>query len=124
MGKNPFYKKHLILLLIIVFVFALISLGREGYRYFLINQDIRDLEKKIEDLKTSNEELIKSREFYQSKEFLEQEIRKKMGYVKQGENVIIIASEQEQDLIAEPQSDSRSGVSNFKLWWEYFFKRE
>jgi hypothetical protein len=47
-----------------------------------------------------------------------------MGYVKQGENVIIIASEQEQDLIAEPQSDSRSGVSNFKLWWEYFFKRE
>jgi cell division protein FtsB len=118
------YSKQFIILLVVIFVFAFISLGKESYRYFRIVQEVKDLEKKIGDIKTSNEELIKTREFYQSEEFLEQEAKKKLGYAKEGESVIIIASNQEQELEPQTQTQPSPEASNFKLWWDYFFKNK
>lgn len=122
--RMKIYSKQFIILLVVIFVFAFISLGKESYRYFRIVQEVKDLEKKIEELKTSNEELIKTREFYQSEEFLEQEAKKKLGYAKEGESVIIIASNQEQELEPQTQTQPSAKTSNFKLWWDYFFKNK
>lgn len=122
--RMKIYSKQFIILLVVVFVFAFISLGKESYRYFRIVQEVKDLEKRIEDLKTSNEELIKTREFYQSEEFLEQEAKKKLGYAKEGESVIIIASDQEQELEPQAQEQPSPKTSNFKLWRDYFFKNK
>lgn len=122
--KMKIYSKQFIILLVVIFVFAFISLGKESYRYFRIVQEVKDLEKKIGDIKTSNEELIKTREFYQSEEFLEQEAKKKLGYAKEGESVIIIASNQEQELEPQTQTQPSPEASNFKLWWDYFFKNK
>lgn len=122
--KMKIYSKQFIILLVVIFVFAFISLGKESYRYFRIVQEVKDLEKKIGDLKTSNEELIKTREFYQSEEFLEQEAKKKLGYAKEGESVIIITSDQEQELEPQAQAQPPAKTSNFKLWWDYFLKNK
>ena len=121
--KMKIHSKKFIFFLAAVLVLVVISLGRESYRYFQINQEIRNLKNKIEELKKSNDELIKTREFYQSKEFLESEARKKFGFVKQGENVIIVASGQNEELEQKAENESEQRILNPKLWWDYFFKK-
>lgn len=121
--KMKIHSKKFIFFLAVVLVLVVISLGRESYRYFQINQEIRKLKNKIEELRKSNEELIKTREFYQSKEFLEEEARKKFGLVKEGENVIIVASGQDEELKQEAEKKLEQQTLNPKLWWDYFFKK-
>lgn len=120
--KNKFFEsKYFVLCLIILFAFALISLGRESYRYFQTSEEIRGLEKKINDLKKENDELLKMKETFNSEEFLEDEARRKLNMVKEGENVIIVANDN------EPASDESEiqteKISNLKLWVKYFFEK-
>lgn len=117
------YSKQFIIFLIIILILAIISFGKEGYRYFKITQEIKGLEQEIENLKKNNEEFIKIKDFLQSQEFLEQEAKKKLGYVKEGENVIVIASAQS-DLEQENQVIPNREISNFQLWWKYFFDHD
>jgi cell division protein FtsB len=113
--KSKYFVVFLFLILILVFT----AMSKEAYRYYKIGQEIRGLEKKIEDLKNSNEELAKLREYFTSKEFLEDEARRKLNMTKEGESVIIIS-----DSIAseeDAQQEQQIKVPNLKLWLEYFF---
>lgn len=124
MRGDFFNSKYFILCLVAILVLVSITLGREGYRYFRINQEIRDLEKNIADLKKSTEELSRTKNYFQSKEFLEEEARKKLNLVKEGENLIIVASGQdseEQEIVPEK---SEKNIPNFELWREYFFGKK
>jgi len=121
MKNNFFHSKYFILFLVIVFVFVLISLGRESYRYFKVSEEIKNLENKIKELKQGNEELTNTKTYFNSKEFLEDEARKKLNMVKEGESVIIITSDSE--IAPLSITDSKQKISNFKLWFEYFFRK-
>ena len=121
MKNNFFHSKYFVLCLIIIFIFALISLGRESYRYFIVSEEIRSLKNKIEELKRGNEELTNTKAYFNSKEFLEDEARKKLNMVKEGESVIIITNNNE--LAPIDITDSKQKISNFKLWLQYFFKK-
>ena len=100
---------------------VVVAFGREGYHYFKVSEEIRGLEKNIEDFKKANEELAKNREYFQSQEFLEDEARKKLNMAKEGETVVMVNNlndiKQEEDL-----KNQKNKISNFKLWLEYFFK--
>ncbi len=108
----------------IYLVLAIIAFGRESYRNFGINQEIKDLEKKIKQLKASNEELIGLEEYFQSEEFLEKQARLKLNLTKPGEKVIII-KQIEEDLKELGQKETiAKEISNIQKWWEYFFDRK
>jgi len=121
MKHNFFESKYFIWCLVVVFGFALISLGREGYRYFQISEEIRNLEQKISNLKKENDELLKMRDIFNSSEFLEDEARKKSNMVKEGESIIIITDDNE--TLREEQNVSTEKISNLNLWLKYFFEK-
>jgi cell division protein FtsB len=115
--KSKYYIAFLFLILLLIFI----AMGREAYRYYRVSREIRDLKQKIEDLKKSNEELMLIKEYFTSKEFLEDEARKKLNMTKEGESVIVISNEgvAEEEIGAE---EEKSKTSNIKLWWQYFFR--
>lgn len=121
MKNNFFESPYFIFCLLVVLILVAIAFGREGYHYFKVAKEINGLEQDIVNFKKENEELIKNREYFQSQEFLEDEARKKLNMVKEGETVVMITNtddmKQEENL-----SSSKNKISNFKLWLEYFFK--
>jgi len=116
------YSKYFIAFLIIIFILVLIALGRESYRYFKVNQEIKNLEKRISELESNNEELIKMEKYFQSEEFLEKEARLKLNLTKPGEKLIIVKGVEEE--IEETQQEEQKKISNIEKWWEYFFSKE
>lgn len=120
MFKDFTKSKYFIVFLILVLILVLIAMGREAYRFYKISQEITGLEKRIEDLKKDNEELLKIKEYFTSKEFLEDEARTKLNMTKEGESVIFISNPDvaEEESVSEKQNIK---VPNFKLWWQYFF---
>lgn len=115
------YSKYFICFLVIVFILVVIALGRESYRYFRINQEVKNLEKKIEELKTSNEELSAMKEYFQSNEFLEKEARLKLNLTKPGEKLIIIKQIEGDLKEIEKKEGIAKEISNLQKWWNYFF---
>jgi len=120
MEKNLIHSKYSIIVLLVILVFVIIALGKESYRHYMVSREINDLEKKIEELKKSNEELALTKEYFQSQKFLEEEARKKLNLVKVGEKLIIIASEQENEMKELIQQEEKT-IPNIIRWWEYFF---
>lgn len=122
MSKKILYSKPSIFFLLLVIIFIVIALGRESYRFFRINQEIKGLKQKIADIEKSNEELSKMREYYQSEEFLEREARLKLNLTKPGEKLIIIKQKEEspEEKIEEKKAIAKE-ISNIQRWWDYFF---
>lgn len=114
------HSKTFIVFLVIVLIIVIIGLGRESYRYFRVNQEIKNLENKIANLEGRNEELLKMEEYFHSDEFLEREARLKLNLIKPGEKLIIIKQsgeineEKNEKIVAEE-------ISNVQKWWNYFF---
>lgn len=120
--KNKFFEsKYFIFCLLLIFALALVSLLREGYRFFQVSEEIRGLEEKIEDFRRENEELLEMKNIFNSQEFLEEEARKRLNMVKEGENVIIISDDSE--IKQENTGASLEKISNIKLWIKYFFEK-
>lgn len=119
------HSKAFIFFLGIVFILSLVALGRESYRYFRVSQEIKNLEKRIEELEANNEELTKMEEYFQSEEFLEREARLKLGLTKPGEKLIIIKQlEEELEEEIEKEGAIAKEISNIQRWWEYFFNKK
>ncbi len=119
MKNNFFESPYFVFCLVIILVLVIVALGREGYRYFKVGEEINNLEQDIEDLKENNKELIENREYFQSQEFLEDEARKKLNMVKEGETVVMITNAN--DIIQNENNNSQiKKISNLKLWIEYF----
>lgn len=123
MAKKLLYSKTFIIFLVIVLILIVIALGRESYRYFRIGQEIKDLEKRIEDLEASNEELAWMEEYFQSEEFLEKEARLKLNLTKPGEKLIIVKTPERLEG-EEQETTVAKEISNIQRWWEYFFGHE
>lgn len=121
MKKKLLYSKSFIIFLFLILILTAIGLGRESYRYFRINQGIKDLEERIEELETSNEELSKMEEYFKSEEFLEKQARLKLNLTKPGEKLIIIKQiEEDLEEITQKEGIAKE-ISNIKKWFDYFF---
>ena len=125
MPKKILYSKPSIFFLLLILIFIVIALGRESYRFFRINQEIRGLEQRIEDIEKSNEELSKMKEYYQSEKFLEKEARLKLNLTKPGEKLIIIKqAEEDPEEEVEKKKTIAEEISNIQKWWNYFFEEK
>jgi len=125
MKDNFFHSKPFIFGLLIVFVFLLIVSGREAYRNYKINQEIKSLQRKIDELRKSSEELSELEKYLQSDEFLEKEARLKLNLIKDGEKLVIIKRSEEETSSGEQKPEVEiKNIPNILKWWEYFFSRK
>jgi len=121
MPEKFLYSKYSLFVLLAIFLLLIFALGREGYFNFKTAQEIKELEKKIEELKKDNAELAEMEKYLQSEEFLEKEGRLKLNLIREGEKVIIIKDETENSVATTSQSQKQENPPNPYKWWKYFF---
>ena len=121
MAENFFHSKPFIFGLLIIFILVIIAAGREGYRNYKINQEIKNLQKKIDELNKTNTELSEMEKYLQSDEFLEKEARLKLNLIREGEKLVIIKRSEEPKLEEAKPEDRNKKIPNILKWWEYFF---
>lgn len=110
---------------ILLLAFISLSLVKEFYRKFEVNQEIESLQEEIATLEKRNSELSLLIQRVNSDLWQEKESRTKLGLAKEGEVVVVVPGEEEN---AEPVSietylaqQQEGKKPNPAKWWEYFF---
>lgn len=126
MAKSLFLKrvissKALSYFLILILIFALVSLGREiSYRLSLKKELVRE-QVQLQTLETENQELIDELLKRKTEYYKEKQARLKFGLSKPGEEVVVILEDDIGETSDKENRYLRQKVSNIKLWWQYFF---
>jgi len=100
-----------------------ISAIRNFGRITRVRSEIAKERERVESMKRKNEELAKRLAETQSVEFVEAEIRNKLGLVKEGETVVILPDEETlrklaPNLLSEPET---LPDPNWRRWLKLFF---
>ena len=99
-----------------------VSLTRAQLKDKTIRAEIAKLQQDAEILDAQRARLVDLVELLNEPEFLEQEARRSLGYVKPGEKVVVIERSEECRIKNEECKDeSPKELSNPKKWWVYFF---
>ena len=82
--------KSLAFFVLLISFILIVNLGRDIWRLIKVEERLVQAEKKLEQAKNENQDLKKTKEFYQSDAFLEEQIRNKLQMAKPGEKVVIL----------------------------------
>ena len=83
------------------------------------SQKVGEASVQLEGLKAENTQLKQELEYKKSKEFMEAEIRNKLGLAKEGETVVILPQDQNQG--SNLQLAQKPEVPNWQKWRDLFF---
>lgn len=127
--KKIFASKVFLAASLIVLVAASLALARVITRKLEINQEIANLENKIQNLENQNLELTDLINYLQTEEFEEEVARLQLGLKKPGEKVVVIspAATGSIEFVQEPGTEDTSAdgdpdkIPNPIKWWRYFF---
>lgn len=122
MPEKYLNSKYTLAVLTIIFLFVVIALGRESYSNYKINQEIGELQEKIDAMQKSNNDFAEMEKYFQSEEFLEKEAKLKLNLVREGEKLIIIKQEENPMLNAQNLQEQKN-ISNPAKWWNFFFSK-
>ena len=116
-------KKWLFLLILLVFGVSLVSVV---VRVYLINRELAQKTQVLEEKKREEARVVSLSEYLKSDEFIEGEIRDKLGYTREGEVLLILPPNEVLlklvNLNWEIEGDIQKPVPNWKKWYETFFK--
>lgn len=105
-----------------VLVLLILSLANGISKIKQVNLKIEKDRERVEDLKREKEELQKELEKVQSEEFMEKQLRDKLGMAKEGEIVVILPDAEEVKKFA-PRIDEEEEIlpdPNWKKWAKLF----
>lgn len=127
--KSKFRRKETLIKLatfvgFIVLVFASIGLGKEIYRRYQINQEIKKVKEEIERLEKRNKELQALVDYLNTDSYKEIQARQNLGLVKEGEVAVAIepAPSNSDQKKATYEVENQENISNPRSWWNYFFE--
>lgn len=114
-------KKNLILILAIGVVILLIfNSARRILSFNSTAQKVEDEEARLLQLQQENEALKQELEYKKTQRFQEEEIRNKLGLVKEGEEVFVVPD----DKVEEKQDgEKKKVIPNWKKWQILIFGR-
>lgn len=113
-------RRNLILIFgVIVGILLVVNSSKRLLTFRTTSQKIQDAEKRLEHLREENARLQEQREYTQSEEFREREIRDKLGLAKEGEAVVILPKENDENSKLETRSSKQR--PNYQKWWNLFF---
>lgn len=112
-----------------VFVFLGVAVGKEAWRSYQVNSDLRQLEKEISDLQQQNNQLGDLVTYLNSPEYQETAAKDKLGLKKPGERVVNLPDVQVADTAgaegaagqAAGEDASEAAKPNVLKWWDYYF---
>lgn len=115
-----------------IFIFyILFLLGRVLWLNFNLKESIEKLQEQIVVLEQQKKDLNNLILYYQSDSFKELEARRKLGYKKPGEKVVILELSPSSENFPEEVEKEKQGVAgkstaseepNWQLWWEFFMQ--
>lgn len=135
-SKNSLTKKGFIFKLItfvgiIVLILVSIALGKEIYRRYQINQEIKTVKSEIETLQKKNQELQALVDYLNSDYYKEIQARQNLGLQKPGEQAVAIEAAPTTENAASTgiskvatSAEPARELSNTEKWWKYFFGAE
>jgi len=133
--ENHRHKKLIDLLIkigtYVFIVYILFLLGRVLWTNFNLKESISKLHQQIAVLEQQKKDLNNLILYYQSDSFKELEARRKLGFKKPGEKVVILELSPSAENFPEEVEKEKKGVAgkstasvkpNWRLWWEFFMK--
>ena len=109
--------------LIAVFSLMLISLTRNILKIRTFRGRLTETEERIEKLKSGNEVLGEKLDTFQSDEYIEKQLRDKLGLAKEEETVIVLPDEETIRKFA-PKTEEEEEIlpdPNWKKWFKLLF---
>lgn len=79
---------------------------------------VGEAQQQLEALRRENEDFKRELEYKKSGQFVEEEIRDKLGLVKRGEAVVILPKDNQSEAVV----DSEPSTPNYIKWWNLFFR--
>ncbi len=100
---------------------------KEAKRNNQINDEIEKLRQEADKIRANNKELREKISYYQTPEFQERVAKEKLNLQKPDEQVVVVKpspyyEEIEKNLNNNPGQKPEENISNYKKWWNYFFK--
>lgn len=90
-------------------------------RRYQINQEIKGLEAEIAKYEGQNEELAGLIDYFKTPEYQERQARPLLNLQKPGEFAVALPTTPELDQSGEEKSGPALPITNYRLWWDYFF---
>lgn len=116
--------KYLFTIVTIFLVFFLgFSFLRNIGKVSKVKKEIKEREIRVEKLKEENERLRTTLAQTQSGEFVEKQIRDKLGLAKEGEIVLVMPDSEILEKLAPdlPKSEASLPLKNWEKWYRLFF---
>lgn len=113
-------RRNLVLVLVLIIgVFLANNSLRKIISFRQAADSVKTEQERLEKLRTENESLKKELSFKKSDQFAEEEIRDKLGLAKEGEMVVILPNEGNDE--RPTTNDQRSNKPNWVKWRRVFF---
>ena len=114
------YSRYLLILICIVLMASLI---KNIYKIKEAQEEINQLQARVEELREKNDGLKQSIEVAKSEEFIEKQLRDKLGLAKEGEIVIVLPEEEVLRKLAPEDEEEEVFLPdpNWKKWMKLFF---
>lgn len=115
-------RKFLPLLISFLSLILIFNLSREVVRLSKAGQRIEEARDKVQELKLENWQLKKELDYRQTDEFLEQEIRNKLGMAKKDETIVILPRETVEKFASQAATRvEEKQLSSWQQWLEIFW---
>ena len=107
----------------VVSLLMLVSLARNIVKVREAKERLKEKEEYIEKIRGENEELSQRVATFKSEEFIEKQLRDKLGLAKEGETIIVLPDEETISKFA-PSDEKEEEIlpdPNWKKWLKLFF---
>ena len=113
-------RRNLFLVLaIIVGIILVVNSIKKLLTFRTTTQKVAEAQNRLEALREENKKLKEQLEYTKSEEFREREIRDKLGLVKEGEAIVVLPKENDENSKLETRNSKPR--PNWQKWWNLFF---
>lgn len=110
----------------ILAVFVLYNAVREAYRSRTIEKEVENLKREAQRIQNENKELTERIAYLETPDFQEKIAKEKLNLQKKDENVVVVkqavAKESQQGEQQPSDKENQGQISNYRKWWDLFFK--
>lgn len=114
-------KKRLInLFVFIIGISLIVNLSRNILKTLKASNQIKQAEKRAEELAKEQQSLLEKSQYYQSEAFIEEEARNKLNMSRPGEEIVILPPNVSR-ILSQKMPNLPQEVPNWQKWWNLFF---
>jgi len=112
-------KRNLLLFLaVLISILLIVNSSKRILNLRTTSQQVEESEAQLENLRKDNEKLKEELKYKKSNEFAEKEIRDKLGLAKEGETVVILPKDENQQVTTD---NGQLTKPNWRKWRDLFF---